>query len=160
MSQLILTLLTLTVALSAAVPLADNKAEQAARDALAKVEVDWKPYENRPNIGDPRWKVLMDVLVKVVRAGSVAVPVLEEAAKDGSPWSPSTRDFAAKALKIMREQPDVRDTIAGYDLTKMNSARMGKAAPDFSLNAPTGKSYRLSQFRGKIVILTFVAQDI
>src|SRR5262249_799877 len=76
--------------------------EQAARDALAKRDKGWKPYDNKPNLGDPRWKVQMEALVRVVRAGPAAVPVLEAAAKGGSPWSDATRTFAAKVLKILR----------------------------------------------------------
>ncbi|MBI1915271.1 MAG: redoxin domain-containing protein [Planctomycetes bacterium] len=41
----------------------------------------------------------------------------------------------------------------------MDSARVGKLAPDFALKDATGKTYRLSQFRDKIVVLTFIIFD-
>jgi len=96
----------------------------------------------------------------VVRAGPAAVPVLEAAAKEGSRWSDSTRAFATKALKVMRDPEAVRKAIAEYDLEKMDTARVGKWAPDFVLPDAGGEAYRLSQFRGKkVVVLTFVVAD-
>jgi len=134
-------------------------AEKTARDALAKLDKGWKPYDNKPNLDDPRWKVQMEALVQVVRAGPAAVPVLEAAAKEGSPWSDSTRAFAAKVLPVVRD-PAAAKAVAGYDLTAMDSARVGKPAPDFTLPDAGGETYRLSQFRGKkVVVLTFVVAD-
>jgi hypothetical protein len=134
--------------------------EQAAREALAKLDRGWKPYDNQPNLGDPRWKAPMEALVRVVRAGPAAAPVLEAAAKDDSPWSDSTRVFAAKALKIVRGPAAVRDAIAGYDAAAMGTARVGKPAPDFALPDAGGETYRLGHLRGKkVVVLTFVVAD-
>jgi hypothetical protein len=134
--------------------------EQAVRDALARLDKGWKPYDNKPNLGDPRWKVPMEALVRVVRAGRAAAPVLEAAAKDDSPWSDSTRGFAAKALKIVRDPAAMRDAIAGYDTAAMDTARVGKPAPEFALPDAGGETYRLGRFRGKkVVVLTFVVAD-
>jgi hypothetical protein len=134
--------------------------EQAARDALAILDKGWTPYDNKSNLGDARWKVSMEALVRVVRAGPEAVPVLVAAAKPGSPWSDSTRAFAAKALQIARGPTAARDAIAGYDTSAMDTARVGKPAPDFTLPDAGGESYRLGRFRGKkIVVLTFVVAD-
>jgi hypothetical protein len=135
-------------------------ADKTARDALAKLDKGWRPYDNKPNLDDPRWRVPMEALVQVVRAGAVAVPVLEPAAKEGSPWSDSTRAFAAKVLAVVRGPAAVRKAIADYDLTEMDTARVGKPAPDFTLPDAGGESYRLSRFRGqKVVVLTFVVAD-
>ena len=135
-------------------------AEKTAREALTRLDKGWKPYDNKPNLDDPRWKRLMEALVRVVRAGPPAVPVLEAAAKKGSPWSPSTRAFAAKVLQLVRGPAAVRNAVAGYDLAKMDTARQGKLAPDFVLPDAGGESYRLSRFRGKkVVVLTFVVAD-
>jgi hypothetical protein len=135
-------------------------AAQTARAALAKLDKGSKPYENKPNLDDPRWKVLMEALVQVVRAGPPAVPVLEAAAKEGAPWSDSTRAFAAKVLKVVNHPGVVRNAIADYDLAKMDSARVGKPAPDFALSGAGGETCRLSQFRGKkVVVLAFVVAD-
>lgn len=37
------------------------------------------------------------------------------------------------------------------------TARLGQAAPEFSLNSMDGKTHRLSDFRGKVVLLDFWA---
>jgi peroxiredoxin len=43
----------------------------------------------------------------------------------------------------------------------MDTAMVGKPAPDFSLADASGETYRLSQFRGnKAVVVTFIIQDI
>src|SRR5262245_50867127 len=137
-----------------------DHAAKAAHAALAKLDKCWKPYDNKPNLDDQRWKVLMEGLVDVVRAGPAATPVLEAAAKVGSPWSESTRAFAAKVLQIVQGPALVRNAIADYDLAKMDTARVGKPAPDFALTDAGGKSYGLIQFRGKrVVVLTFVVAD-
>jgi hypothetical protein len=50
------------------------------------------------------------------------------------------------------DKPDptmLRRLLAGYDLTKMNTAVVGKAAPKFELTDATGKSYKLADFKGK-----------
>lgn len=135
-------------------------APQTASDALTKLDKGWKPYDNKPNLGDPRWKVQMEALVNVVRAGPAAAPALEAAAKEGPPWSNPTRAFAAKVLKVVQGPAAVRKAIADYDLAKIDTARVGKPAPDFALRDAGDESYRLSQFRSKkVVVLTFVVAD-
>jgi hypothetical protein len=54
---------------------------------------------------------------------------------------------------------EMRKTLARYDLRNMDSARLGQTAPDFTLTDYHGKTYRLSQFRGKIVVLRFILFD-
>jgi len=57
-------------------------------------------------------------------------------------------------------QAEIRKALADYDLRKMDSARVGELAPDFTLADFTGKTYRLSQFRGKkTVVLRFILYD-
>src|SRR5262245_27312279 len=57
-------------------------------------------------------------------------------------------------------QAELRKALADYDLRKMDSARVGELAPDFTLADFTGKTYRLSQFRGKkTVVLRFILYD-
>ncbi len=137
----------------------DPAAVKAVREALTKLDRGWKPYDNKPNLDDSRWKVQMEALVQVVKAGPAAVPVLETAAKEGSPWSGSTRAFAVKVLAIVRGPTAVRKAVADYDLAAMDTARVVKPAPDFALPDAGGETYRLSQFRGKTVVLTFIAAD-
>jgi len=61
------------------------------------------------------------------------------------------------------DKPDpaaLRKTLAGFDLAKMNTAVVGKAAPEFELRDATGKTYKLSDFKGKkAVVLVFVYGD-
>ena len=133
--------------------------EETARDALVKFDKGWKPYTNEPNLGDPRWKLKMEARVRLAQAGPAALPLLEEATKPGSKWSASTRELAEESLPILRND-ELRKAIADYDLTQMDSARVGELAPDFALKDATGNTYRLSEFRDKkIVVLAFVIQD-
>ena len=61
------------------------------------------------------------------------------------------------------DKPDpaaLRKLLASYDLAWMNTAVVGKAAPDFELTDATGKTYKLSDMRGKkAVVLVFVYGD-
>src|SRR5262249_56361555 len=61
----------------------------ACRDALAKFDK-----------GDPGWKVRMQAMVSLIRAGPDAVPVLVEALQKGPP---STREFAAQVLVFVAD---------------------------------------------------------
>ncbi len=107
--------------------------------------------------GDAGWKARMEVWVRLIKAGPAAVPVLEEALKNKSP---AVRAFAAQALAVVHGPAPIRKTVADYDLSAMDSARLGHVAPDFSLTDLSGKACRLSQFRGKkAVVLTFLTDD-
>jgi hypothetical protein len=135
--------------------------EETARDALVKFDKEWKDYTNEANFGDTRWKLRMQTRVHLAKAGAAAVPVLEEAAKDGSAWKSHTRRLASEMLAKLRGPKSALDALASYDLGQMDSAKEGKLAPDFALSDASGQSYRLSQFRGtKTVVLTFILQDI
>lgn len=61
------------------------------------------------------------------------------------------------------DKPDpvaVRKLIAGYDLARMDTAVVGKVAPEFELTDATGKTYKLADFKGKkAVVLVFVYGD-
>ena len=50
--------------------------------------------------GNPSWKVRMDALVKVVKAGPEAVPLLVKTLQEGSP---PKREFAAQALAVLAD---------------------------------------------------------
>jgi len=57
-------------------------------------------------------------------------------------------------------QAEMRKTLASYDLSTMDSARIGELAPDFTLTDFTGRAHRLSEFRGKkTVVLRFILFD-
>ena len=132
---------------------------ETAHDALVRYDTGWKEYTNEPNLGDAGWKLKMETLVRLARAGPAAIPLLEAAAKKDSRWSASTRGLAEESLGLLRK-PEWRKALADYDLAQMDSARVGKLAPDFALKDATGTTYRLSQFRDKkVVVVAFVLAD-
>ena len=138
----------------------DPAAEKAARDALVKFDKSWKDYTNEPNFGDPRWKLKMETLVKLAKAGREALPLLEQAAQKDSAWAAHTRELATHILTVSRDTPAVRDAWANYDLSRLDVAKEGKQAPDFTLADASGQSYRLSEYRGKkTIVVTFILQD-
>lgn len=54
----------------------------------------------------------------------------------------------------------VREDLRGFDLSRLDTAEVGKTAPDFTLTDALGQSYRLSDFRGKkAVVLLFIYGD-
>ena len=139
----------------------DSASEKAARDALVEFDKNWKDYTNEPNFGDPRWKLKMETLVKLAKAGRAAIPLLKQAAKEDSAWAPHTRELATHILTVSRDTPAVRDAWANYDLSRMDVAKEGKQAPDFTLADASGQSYRLSDYRRKkTIVVTFILQDI
>jgi hypothetical protein len=219
------TLLALALALPVGVQVAQVPAVKAQEkaDSTAAVEKMARDALARFVKGDPGWKVRMETLVKLTRAGRATAPVLVESLKDGSP---SAREFAAQALVyladvkarpalqkalndpisgvriyaiqalsmlgplprtelhewILANDPNehsvrslmatalerddqprpgaLRKVLADYDLRNLESARIGKLAPDFTLTDSKGKTYRLSQFRGKqMVVLRFPLFD-
>jgi hypothetical protein len=84
---------------------------------------------------------------------------LEEAAKEASKWSASTRQFAEESLLLLRKS-QLQKFLADYDLARLDSARVGKMAPDFALADADGKTHRLSEFHGrKVVVLSFLLMD-
>lgn len=78
---------------------------------------------------------------------------------DPSYWG--VRPMLAAALE-RDDQPkpvELRALLADYDLRRMDSARVGEPAPDFTLTDFKGKPQRLSQFRGQTVVLRFILFD-
>jgi len=79
---------------------------------------------------------------------------------DRSVWG--VRPMMAAALE-RADRPnlaELRKALADYDLRTLDSARIGQTAPDFALTDFTGKTYRLSEFRGKkTVVLRFILFD-
>ena len=70
--------------------------EQEARDILGKFET-----------GNTDWKVRMEGLVRLSKAGPAAAPALVDALKNGSP---STREFAAQVLAVAAD-PSTRPAL-------------------------------------------------
>ena len=54
----------------------------------------------------------------------------------------------------------LRKLLAGYDVAKMDTAVVGKSAPEFELTDATGKTHKLADLKGKkAVVLVFVYGD-
>jgi HEAT repeat protein len=82
-----------------------SKAQRSAGDALARLAAIWKEPGDSSGAGlsddnDPVWKVRMESLVTVARAGRGAIPVLVDALRNGPPVS---RILAAQALGLFAE---------------------------------------------------------
>src|SRR5262245_7278299 len=101
-------------------------ANQEVRNALIQFDRGWKDYTNEPHFGDPRWKLKREALVRLARAGPGSVALLEAVAKKDSAWQPHTRNLASEVLAILRGPRPVRETLASYDLAKMDTAAVGK----------------------------------
>jgi len=79
---------------------------------------------------------------------------------DPSFWTVRPMMAAALARDDRPDPAQLRKLLAGYDPGKLDSARLGEMAPDFTLSDFGGKAYRLSQFRGKkTVVLRFILFD-
>lgn len=72
------------------------------------------------------------------------------------------RKHIAYALqrKMAPIDPKIVRSLVKWDSAQIDSAKIGKPAPDFELTTVSGKSYRLSDFRGKqSVVLVFIYGD-
>lgn len=81
--------------------------------------------------------------------------VIDEATKDGDE---SVAFVAKRAQEQLAAAPGVREAFSGVDRDKLDSAEIGKPAPDFSLPTADGKTWKLSEQKG-IVVLLFQLAD-
>lgn len=91
-----------------------------------------------------------------------ALPVLEQHAQnDPSRDVKHQCDLAIHRIKNYQgPEIDLADAYAGLDETKFEQVRVGKQAPDFALTDVDGKSWKLSDFRGKKdVVLIWIFAD-
>ena len=79
--------------------------------------------------------------------------------KDPTKYGVRPMMAAALEREDRPNQAQMRKTLAEYDLRNLDSARIGQFAPDFTLTDFTGKPHRLSEFRGKTVVLRFILFD-
>jgi hypothetical protein len=152
-------------------------------------------------------RLRMECLVKLVRIGSPAVPVLIESLRDQKrpachralaaqalgflgdararpalleakelkelgrlgrlEATPELRELAGKDptrgiyfdvmfLLTRDDEPKpepIRRALRNYDMARMDSAQLGKPAPDFTLADASGKTWQLGQFRGKKAVV-------
>ena len=155
-SLLTLTLIPLlALPLSAGEPPKDpGQAEKTVRDILVQIDKAEPGWKGR----FAGWKERFEALLTLAKAGPAVVPVLEKTSKDVAGPAPL---FAAYALRILRGPADVTKALADFDPKKIDTARLGQLAPDFTLSDPTGKAYRLSQYRGKktVVLIFLITED-
>lgn len=132
-------------AAQALVLIADSTAKPALEKALA----------------DPKPGVRLYAIQALSMFGPLPRTKENERILTEDPTKYGVRPMMAAALE--REdrpnQAEMRKTLAEYDLRNMDSARIGQLAPDFTLTDFTGEPHRLSEFRGKTVVLRFILFD-
>jgi HEAT repeat protein len=132
-------------AAQALVLFADSTAEPALKQALA----------------DPKPGVRLYAIQALSMLGPLPRTKENEQILTKDPSVYGVRPMMAAALE-RADRPNLaamRKALAEYDLRNLDSARLGQIAPDFTLTDYQGKSYRLSQFRGKTVVLRFILFD-
>lgn len=133
-------------------------ARKAVDDALDKIENPWKPADDPRArlLGHPGWKDHLEALVDLVKVGPPAARYLKEAVTDGTP---AKRAFVAQALALLNGPEAIRNALRDYDFSRMDSARVGRPAPDFTLIDDAGKRRRLERYRSqKGVVLVFLLE--
>jgi hypothetical protein len=73
--------------------------------------------------------------------------------RDSDQWAVRRQMGSALARDDVPDPAALRTALAKYDPAAMDSARLGRPAPDFKLNDLQGKPHRLSDFRGKKDVL-------
>jgi HEAT repeats len=71
--------------------------------------------------------------------------------------------FNLKFILTRDDQPNpepIRQALRNYDLARIDSADLGKLAPDFTLADTSGKTWHLAQFRGKKAVVLICLIDI
>ena len=118
---------------------------QEVQEAWTRFEKAWTPSLDpmRPP-GDPVWKLQYEALILSMRSGKEPAPLADHAA---------VKQWAELAHSLLRdpspEAAATRRALAEFDLARLDTARLGGAAPEFELTDLTGKTWRLSQMRGK-----------
>jgi HEAT repeat protein len=112
-------------------------------------------------LADPQTGVRLYAIQALSMLGPLPRTKEHERILTGDPSVFGVRPMMAAALERADRpnQAAMRKALAEYNLRSLDSARVGQTAPDFSLTDYNGKSYRLSQFRGKTVVLRFILFD-
>ena len=138
----------------------------ATRELAAQALVLFADAKTRPALeralADPKPGVRLYAIQALSMLGPLPRTKENERILRSDPNFWSVRPMMAAALERADRpnQAELRKALADYDLSNMDSARVGELAPDFTLADFTGKTYRLSQFRGKkTVVLRFILYD-
>jgi HEAT repeat protein len=134
--------------------------EFAAQALVLYVDATAKPALERA-LADPTPGVRLYAIQALSMLGPLPRTKENERILTTDPTKFSVRPMMAAALE-RTDKPnlaEMRKTMAEYDLRNMDTARLGQITPDFTLTDNTGKAVRLSQFRGKTVVLRFILFD-
>ena len=153
-----------------------EKAVPALSDALANGEPETRVFAAQALglMADPKAKPALEAALKD-KTAAVRLYALDALSMFGK-LAPTDELKAVKEKDANRDvkahvgfaldrddKPDpvaLRKALAGFDLARMNTAVVGKAAPEFELTDATGKTYRLADLKGKkAVVLVFVYGD-
>jgi hypothetical protein len=136
------------------------------RELAAEALVHFADPSTRPDLERALGDAKSGVRLYAIQALSMLGPLprterhQQILSKDPSFWGVRPMMAAALARDDRPSAAQLRKQLADYDLRKMDSARLGELAPDFTLTDISGKSYRLRQFRGKkTVVLRFILFD-
>jgi HEAT repeat protein len=138
----------------------------ATREIAAQALVLFADANTRPALeralADPKPGVRLYAIQALSILGPLPRTKEHERILTSDPAFWGVRPMMAAALERTDRpnQAELRKELAAYDLSNLDSARVGELAPDFTLTDFTGKTYRLSQFRGKkTVVLRFILYD-
>jgi HEAT repeat protein len=134
--------------------------EFAAQALVLFADVTAKPALQRA-LADPKPGVRLYAIQALSMLGPLPRTKENVAILTEDPTVYGVRPMMAAALERADRpnQAEMRKTLAAYDLRNLDSARVGQIAPDFTLTDYNGKTHRLSQFRGKTVVLRFILFD-
>jgi len=141
-----------------------KKGSASSREFAAQALVLFADPSARPALEQAVADPVAGVRLYAIQALSMFGPLPrtprhEQILKNDTIWG--VRPMMAAALE-RADRPNaeaLRKSLAEYDLHSLDSARSSEMAPDFALTDFNGKSYRLSQFRGKTVVLRFILYD-
>ena len=134
--------------------------EFAAQALVLFVDATMQPALERA-LADPKPGVRLYAIQALSMLGPLPRTKENERILTTDPTKFGVRPMMAAALE-RADRPNLaqmRKTLAEYDLRSLDTARLGQIAPDFTLTDYTGRTVRLSQFRGKTVVVRFILFD-